>query len=826
MNEVLKVLLNPLILFSWIRKPMLWWMRVKLLPENLPGELGLNPHRPVIYVMPHWSFSDLLVLQHFCHKLNLPMPTYSANKFKNKPGKAGYLYLAKPGLLQVKRDDKVATPLQNLCNYLSNDHEAHAQLVPVSIIWGRNPGSEGQSLWKVLFSDDEHAGVLQKLLIVLVQGRDTLVHFGKPISMRKQVDDGPSATQTARKIRRVLKVHFRTQRNNALGPKMYDRNRLLSMVFNSHSVQHAITQEAAKKGENRTKTEAKVKHYLREIASNQSHSMIKLFDIFLTFIWNRIYKGIYVRNSKLVRELNEKHEIVYVSSHRSHLDYMVMPYELYYMGLRPPHAAAGVNLNFWPIGRILRMGGAFFIRRTFKGNRLYAAVFTEYLNVLMLKGFPILYFPEGGRSRTGRLLQPKTGMLSMIVQGYLKDPTRTVALMPVYIGYDKVAEVSSYLKELRGAKKQKESFWQLLGARRILKTKFGKAYVGFGNGIDLDEYLNKYRPGWKGEDIQLDSRPAWFAQLVQELAIDLMRGINSAAIINPVSLTAVAMLSNPQRAIAEDELIDLIGLLIKLQSRSDQESVCAVTDPRKVLKDAEAVAPINRFAYPDGGDVIYFNEVDSIVMSYYRNNVLHLFALPSLVASFFQYNVEVKMSDLVENCMKIYPFLASEFFLGDNMDKVETQISKIVDIMTDERLLMRSENGQLLSRPDVGSEYFCLLKGLGRCLGLVFERYSISTAMLAGFAGSEPILRSDFEEKCQTLAQRISILSGVNDPEFNDKSLFHGFIDMLKRENYLSEDTEGRLVVEDSMIGLSQRTSALLSSDISQSIRRVTEFNK
>jgi len=123
----------------------------------------------------------------------------------------------------------------------------------------------------------------------------------------------------------------------------------------------------------------------------------------------------------------------------------------------------------------------------------------------------------------------------------------------------------------------------------------------------------------------------------------------------------------------------------------------------------------------------------------------------------------------------------------------------------------------------VGSDRFCVLKSLGRCLGLVFERYSISTAMLAGFIGAEPVLRSDFEKKCQLLAQRISILSGVNDPEFYDKSLFHGFIDMLKREGYLHEEA-GKLVVDESMRELATRTSVLLSADISQSIRRVTEF--
>jgi glycerol-3-phosphate O-acyltransferase len=151
------------------------------------------------------------------------------------------------------------------------------------------------------------------------------------------------------------------------------------------------------------------------------------------------------------------------------MDYLLLTYVIYHEGLVTPHIAAGINLNFWPVGGILRRGGAFFLRRSFAGNKLYSAVFREYLELLFNKGYSVKYYPEGGRSRTGRLLPPKTGMLAMTMQALLKGINRPVSIVPVYIGYEHVMEVASYLKELNGTHKKKESFFGVFFAIRKLR---------------------------------------------------------------------------------------------------------------------------------------------------------------------------------------------------------------------------------------------------------------------------------------------------------------------------------------------------------------------
>lgn len=123
---------------------------------------------------------------------------------------------------------------------------------------------------------------------------------------------------------------------------------------------------------------------------------LRVADRFLRWLWNKLYQGIDVQNADRVRKLAlDGHEIVYVPCHRSHIDYLLLSYVLYHQGLVPPHIAAGINLNFWPVGGMFRRGGAFFIRRTFKGNRLYSTIFREYLAELFHRGYSVEYFIEG-----------------------------------------------------------------------------------------------------------------------------------------------------------------------------------------------------------------------------------------------------------------------------------------------------------------------------------------------------------------------------------------------------------------------------------------------
>ncbi|MFO1426324.1 MAG: 1-acyl-sn-glycerol-3-phosphate acyltransferase [Steroidobacteraceae bacterium] len=304
--------------------------------------------------------------------------------------------------------------------------------------------------------------------------------------------------------------------------------------------------------------------YAEEIAANYSHAFVTFMAGLLARLWNRLYDGVVFEHAETLREVSRDHEVVYVPCHRSHMDYLLLSYAIYRQGYAIPHIAAGINLNIPLVGRFLRKGGAFFIRRSFGGNALYTVVFMKYLAEIMARGHSIEYFVEGGRSRTGRLLQPRTGMLSMTVRSFLREPRRPVVFLPVYFGYERVVEAATYIGELSGRPKQKESMLDLLRAVRVLREKFGRVHVNIGEPIRLEELLDAQQPDWRTQRFDDEARPPWVGRVVGELAQRVMRNINAAAAVTPVNLVAITLLATPRLAMSAIDLERQVELYLAL----------------------------------------------------------------------------------------------------------------------------------------------------------------------------------------------------------------------------------------------------------------------
>src|SRR5205823_6192479 len=139
----------------------------------------------------------------------------------------------------------------------------------------------------------------------------------------------------------------------------------------------------------------------------------------------------------------------------SHFDYLILSYIFHLNYLSPPHIAAGDNLSFWPMGPLFRGAGAFFIRRTFEDNELYKMVFRKYLTFLMREGYTQEFFIEGGRTRTGKILTPRLGMLSAFVNAFVQGVRRDLYFVPISIHYGRIPE------------EEKHRFIQRLGFRLL-----------------------------------------------------------------------------------------------------------------------------------------------------------------------------------------------------------------------------------------------------------------------------------------------------------------------------------------------------------------------
>jgi glycerol-3-phosphate O-acyltransferase len=528
-------------------------------------------------------------------------------------------------------------------------------------------------------------------------------------------------------------------------------------------------------------------------------------------------------HAETLKQVSDGNEVVYVPCHRSHMDYLLLSYVIYHQGYAIPHIAAGINLNIPVIGRLLRKGGAFFIRRSFAGNALYTVVFMKYLAAIMARGHSIEYFIEGGRSRTGRLLQPKTGMLSMTVRSFLRDPVRPVVFVPVYFGYERIVEANTYISELSGAPKKKESAWDLLMSVRVLRERFGTVHVNVGEPIRLDDLLNERLPTWRQQRFDDDTRLPAVNAIVGELAQKIMRGINAAAAVTPINLLATALLASPRGALPESVLLRQLDLYLKLLRGWPYGPRVTVTDatPAEIVKYGVSLKIVSRMPQKLG-DIIKMSDENAQLIAYYRNNVLHLFALPSLVACAFIGNAMLRTEDIQRLAWRIYPYVASELFLRWGEEELARVVDAVLAALGELGVLQPNEDHTVWHRPPPGSPAAQQLSMLAQATIQTIERYYLAISLLLR-AGSGVINQKALEQQCQLAAQHINILYGFNSPEFFDKTLFQNFIDLLRERRVIRTGEGGNLEFDEVLVRVAADAQLVLSEQIRHSILQVTQ---
>ncbi|VEJ09628.1 glycerol-3-phosphate 1-O-acyltransferase PlsB [Actinobacillus delphinicola] len=758
--------------------PLSFLVKNNPIPQHPIDELNLDLSQPVVYILPYTSQTDFVILRRNCLSVGLPDPA----EHNDIAGKSlpRYVFLDKGN--SVFRGKTAKKETINIFNqYLDlhrKDPHLNVQIIPASVLWGRSPGHEGSSgLPKLRLLNS-----LQKMIAAIWFGRDTFVRFSQAVSLRYMVNEYGNDPKLATKLTRVAKIHFSKQRISATGPRLPNRQAMFRNLMQSPAVLQAIDDEIRLKNVTPEKAKREAYKIMDEIAANVNYEGLRLADRFLRWLWNKLYQGINVQNADRVRKLAlEGHEIVYIPCHRSHIDYLLLSYLLYHQGLVPPHIAAGINLNFWPVGSMFRRGGAFFIRRSFKGNRLYATIFREYLAELFYRGYSVEYFIEGGRSRTGRLLTPKTGMMSMTLQALQQDQRRPISIVPVYIGYEHVIEVDTYAKELRGAEKEKENAGLVIRVIKKLR-KLGKAYVNFGEPISIANYLNQHYPEWKEKgEAENDARAPWFSSAVENISNKVMVHINNAAAVNAMNLIGTALLSSRQRALSKEQLIE------QLESYQDfltnvpysQDMTLPQETPAEMVEYAFNLDRMGLLVEKDNfGEIIRLQRDAAVLMTYYRNNIQHILALPSLVASLILHYEAIQKDLVIDTAKKLYPFLQKELFLRFNEEELHAYLEAIITEFERQNLIQCNANILTLNKSHVRP-----LQLWSAGVREILQRYNITISILQ----NEPnIARADLEKNSQTVARRLSILHGINAPEFFDKAVFTNFINSLKEQGYIN----------------------------------------
>ncbi len=810
-----------------LRGPWFWkvlgalirpWLQFRTEPPAAGSVLSGD--KPVVYLLERYGAINAVILEEACRAQGLPAPL--------RPMPGGHLPKSRSVLALSRREGLMfrrprqkthSAGLAQVVRAVQASDSLDIQVVPVSIFVGRAPQRES-GWFRVLFSENwAVVGRFRRLMSLLLNGRDTIVHFSPAVSLREVVSEGLDTERTVRKASRVMRAHFRRLRAAVIGPDLSHRRTVIDAAMNAEGVRTAVAAVASKERITLEQAEGRARSYAWEIAADYSHPTVRSASFLLTTFWNRLYDGIRTHHFDTLKQAAPGHEVIYVPCHRSHIDYLLLSYLLYVNGIVPPHIAAGVNLNLPVIGSLLRKGGAFFLRRSFKANALYSAVFSEYVTQLFQRGVSMEYFIEGGRSRTGRLLEPRAGMLAMTVKSFLRESRRPVVFQPVYIGYERVLEGKSYIGELSGKAKEKESIFGLIKSLKLLRERYGKVTVSFGEPVYLVQMLDEAVGDWRAT--AKDDRPEWFGSAVSTLAERILVNINRAADVNPVNLLSAALLGTPKHAMAEDDLKRQIALsqrLIGAVPYSDRVTMTEL-DPAGVVAYGEKLGVIQRVKHPLG-DVLHSTGDQAVLLSYFRNNELHLFATPAWVAVCFLNNRRLQRATVERLGRFIYPFIQGELFLPWSEDEWVARIDAMTAQFVREGLLECEDEGKVLRRRVGQTDEAYQLPVLANSLLHAFERYYIALALLVK-SGPGVLSTGELENQCQLTAQRLSLLHTQAAPEFFDKTLFKGFIATMRERGVLSLDGNAKLSFGDDLVAMAEDSKLILSRELRHSILKL-----
>jgi glycerol-3-phosphate O-acyltransferase len=798
---------------SLLSKLLYLRVKVEYSPSKLTS-LGIDPDVPFIYVLSSESTVSRSILWEEIKRNNLPKPFKLATDFNlNKSILASEKII---GFWNRKKDYKeFEIQLTEIIKQIKSDDNKQLQLIPISVFLGRAPDKD-HGIFKVIFSEKWGiTGRIRKFFSILIHGKHTLVRLSQPILVNKELNSEDSAEKLAHKLSRVLRLHNNRVKTAVVGRDLSHRRTIAKNIIKRPMVQQEIASYAERRKIPLEKAQKEAQDIIREIAADYSYSSIKFMSGIFRWFWTKVYDGVKLNFFDEFRNLTTEKEIIYTPCHRSHIDYLILSYSLYERGIVPPHIAAGINLNLPVVGRILRGSGAFFLRRSFN-SVLYSTIFSEYLSSLIAHGVSIEYFIEGTRSRTGRLLHPKAGMLAMTVRSYLNERSKPLVFLPSSLNYEKLMEGASYRNELGGKGKSKESIGGLFKTLKLLKEDYGRLTVNFSEPIELNDVLDEFKPDWRDIKLDVKEKPQWFKDVVSATGTRILTKINEASHVNPINLLAITLLSTPNRAASENNLKDQIELYKKIiltLPYSERTTVTSLS-VEEIIEKGIFLGFIQRIKH-DLGDVIQVKDEMGVLMTYYRNNILHLFTASSFIAMFFVNDLKHPRKEILRLMAIVYPFIKNEFFLKWSREEFVEYGRKTIKLLKELGLLV--SEGRSLERHKGGTLPAAQFRVLANALMQTYERFFIVIALLKK-RGSGELTSNELESLCHQVASQLSLLYEFNSPDFFDKNLFRQFISVLKDEQIISVDNAGKINLSENLEPMYQGAKSILSRRIRHSI--------
>lgn len=728
--------------------------------------------------------------------------------------------------------------LDKLAALAKSKKAGEISLVPLLLVWEKRSDSYHATLFDEVFGARHSPGRIRKFFHFIQNFWQSLIRAGRPtvqvssaLSMSAFLRDNDSLkpNETSELLLDQLLHVFEQERRVIVGPPFKPAAMVRAETLKNKHVDQVIQKITRSKLEYPRVVKKRARKQLKEIAANFSLGWIKFLSAAMNPIFDALYEGYDVDADGLdvVRKTARDRHIVLVPSHKSHMDYLLISNVFYQHGLMPPHIAAGANLSFFPLGFIFRKTGAFFLRRSFQGDELYTTVFSEYLIKILNEGFPVEFFIEGTRSRTGKLGRPRYGMASMVLRAVAEGRAENITFIPINVGYEKIVEGRSYSTELMGGEKQSENLSGVLKATKVLRTKHGRVYVEFEQPLDAEDFV-------KQQNITKPLDADSFDLFTRRLAYELMCRINDAATITPSAVVATALLHRVVQPVKEEELLTMVGFIVTelnkrgarlsnsianhlgkhpdlrclaeqnaqlrmAPSRRDWLATRSQTDSdEKTYSHHDvgvALLPVILEAiqlFADSDDLKIKPDEDKTVytvpakhrfdLNYYRNLLVHFFAPDGVLVLALSGMPAEKFprDELKKRALSLSRLLKYEFCFGPSSDASHV-FDETLQTFLDCGWINEHEERGFLSRPEETCEELLLIRGImASCL----ESYWVVAACLDRVC-EQSMSQKDYIKACFRTGRLFYVNNQLRHFEALSKPTFQNAIDLFRNQRIL-----------------------------------------
>ena len=635
-------------------------------------------------------------LDFFFKNMTWPDPYNSGyNKNELLNGRTGFLSIVEQKGFYRRFVKAKTDPVQYLIE-MQNSIDRPIYIVPQLMFFGKAPHRSQPTIIDILFGPEDNPGKIRRLAILFKSPGKVFVETSEPVNLMHFLENPENQDQNIEhlslSLRRNLLIQFNRHRRSITGPVLKSSEELKESILTNERFQKFMERHSKSRHIPLREVRRSADEYLDEIAAKYNPGLIKIAEVLVGWFLRMMFEDVIVNTDDIsrIRTMSQKGPLILIPNHKSHIDYLILSYLLYQNNMPCPHIAAGKNLSFWPMGPLFRGGGAFFIRRTFRGAVLYSKVFSEYIFKLLQEGFNIEFFIEGGRSRTGKLIMPKLGLLSILLDAYKNKSCEDMIFAPIYIGYDRVIEETAYLDELEGGQKKKENFLQVIRARKFLKNRYGKIYIQFSEPISINDLLAQH--GSLLTDMQSKEKNAF----CRNLGHRIINSINKSTVVTSYGLVASAILNCPAKKFSYEALKSNVETYIKYLHTQDarladtlvQDHGHAVRHALDAYVQSKFIEPIPKESWHLETKYI-INESKRSGLEYYKNNCIAFFipaaftAIEILKMDAFQFSA----NDLHSGYAFLQEFFKNEFAYDINLT-AEYFVRKSIKTFIDDAMLV------------------------------------------------------------------------------------------------------------------------------------------